>query len=115
MEKETRIRTSLQNKCLHKLFSDVANEMLAQGIERRTVVNDLAGYSCPVDASFLKDVWKAVMYTQTGLQSTTAMNTSQVQTVYDTFHRFISENYGIHCPWPTLDAMYAHEWYDEHN
>ena len=49
-------RTISQNKSIHKLFEDVSREMLNQGIERRTVTNDLEGYSCPIDAAFIKEV-----------------------------------------------------------
>ena len=102
--KETRI-TRQQQKSLHKLFTDVSNEMRAQGIERRTVMRDLKGYSCPIDAAFLKEVWRAIQYTQTGKHSTTELTTSEVQSVYDTFNVFLGEFYHIHLPWPSYDAM----------
>lgn len=98
-------RSSSQNKSLHKLFTDVATEMLAQGIERRTVMEDLEGYTCPVDDKFLKEVWRMIQYTQTGKQSTTELDTTEIQRVYETFNRFLAENYGIHLPWPSYQSM----------
>ena len=100
-----KIRTATQNKSIHKLFGEVANEMLDQGIERRTVIEDLEGYSCPIDAGFVKEVWRAIMYTQTGLQSTTQLSTAQIDKVYDTFNLFLSETYGIHVPFPSIEAL----------
>lgn len=98
-------RTNQQNKALHKLFGDVANELLNQGIERKTVINDLEGYSCPIDASFMKEVWRAIQFTQTGKQSTTELTSVEVDKVYDTFNRFLGENYGTHLSWPSMESM----------
>ena len=66
-------RSTAQNKAIHKLFEDVSREMLNQGIERRTVIEDMGDTSCPIDAAFIKDVWKAIMYTQTGKKSTISL------------------------------------------
>ena len=104
-------RTNSQNKSLHKLFEDVSREMLNQGIERRTVTNDLEGYSCPIDAAFIKEVWRAIMYTQTGLKSTTQLSTGQIDKVYDTFNRFLGDEYGIHVGFPSVEAL-AMAFYD---
>jgi hypothetical protein len=98
-------RTTSQNKAIHKLFGEVANEMLDQGIERHTVMQDLEGYSCPIDAGFIKEVWRAIMYTQTGLQSTTQLSTAQIDKVYETFNRFLSDEYGIYVPFPSMDSL----------
>ena len=105
MEPNEKSITRTQQKALHKLFSDVANEMLALGIERRTVMRDLKGYSCPIDATFLKEVWRAMQFTQTGKHSTTELTTKEVQAVYETFNRFLAEFYHIHLPWPSYESM----------
>lgn len=98
-------RTNQQSKSLHKLFTDVANEMLAQGIERRTVIEDLEGYTCPIDAEFMKSVWRAIQFTQTGKKSTTELSSAEVDKVYDTFNRFLSEQYAIHVPFPSMQSL----------
>ena len=101
------------NKSLHLLFGQVANELLARGIERRTIMNDLQGYSCPIDAGFMKEVWRAIMYTQTGLKSTTEATNAQIKTVYETFQKFLAENYNLEAEWPSIESLYAAEWYDQ--
>jgi hypothetical protein len=105
-------RTTAQNKSLHKLFADVAAEMLALGIERRTVMRDLKGYDCPIDEAFLKEVWRSIQYTQTGKISTTQLTTSEIQKVYDTFNKFLGEFYHLHLPWPSYEAMMFEEHYE---
>jgi len=98
-------RSLSQNKAIHKLFTDVATEMLAQGIERKTVVQDLDTYTCPIDAGFMKEVWRSIQFTQTGKLSTTKLEKAEIDKVYDTFNRFLGENYGIHVGFPSVDSL----------
>ena len=106
MEKQERRRTIQQNKCIHKMFSEVARELLNAGIERKTIVEDLDSFSVPIDDAFVKEIWRAIMFTQTGKQSTTEMTTSEIDKVYDTFNLFLGENYGIHIPFPSMESLY---------
>lgn len=103
MEKQ---RTTSQNKALHKMFSEVARELLDAGIERKTIVDDLDTFSVPIDDAFVKEVWRAIMFSQTGKVSTTEMTTSEIDKVYDTFNLFIGENYSVHIPFPSMEALY---------
>jgi hypothetical protein len=112
MEKETKLRTNKQSRSIHKMFSELAREALERGIERKTVINSLEGYSCPLDEAFIKEVWRAIMFTQTGKKSTTEITTSEIDKVYETFNRFWGENFGISCPFPSIEALYQAEWYD---
>ena len=98
-------RTTSQNRALHKYFEDVATELLSQGIERKTVMDDLEGYSVPVDASFMKEVWRAIQFTQMGKKSTTELETHEVNKVFETFNRFLAENYAVHCPFPSMESL----------
>lgn len=98
-------RSNSQNKAIHKLFGEVANEMLNKGIERRTVVQDLDSYSCPIDANFVKEIWRAIQFTQIGKQSTTELTSTEIDKVYETFNRFLAENYAIHVPFPSIEAL----------
>lgn len=104
-------RTSAQNRALHKLLQDVATELLSQGIERKTIVDDLDTYTCPIDAAFMKEVWRAIQYTQTGKHSTTELDSKEIDRVYETFNRFLAENYGVHVPFPSMESMTL-AWYD---
>lgn len=107
---ETKRSTSM-NKSLHLLFGQVANEMAAIGIERRTVMHDLKGFDCPIDATFLKEVWRAIQYTQTSKTSTTDLTNAEMSRVYETFSRFLAENYKLNAVWPSIESLYANEWY----
>ena len=99
------VRSSQVNKAMHKLFSDIAGELLDKGVERRTVINDLQGYSCPIDAAFIKEIWRSIMFTMTGKTSTTQMTNQEAQKCYDVLNRFLGEEYAVHLPWPSIDAL----------
>lgn len=109
-EKHDSQRSVKMNNSLHLLFDQVAAELLAKGIERRTVMLDLEGYSCPVDPAFMKEVWRTIQFTQTGKMSTTQLTNAEMSRVYETFQRFLAENYGVHCPWPSLEALYQQQY-----
>lgn len=102
MEKQ---RTISQNSALHLCFTQVATELVGQGIDRKTIVEDLEGYSAPVTPEFLKEVFKTIMYTLYLKTSTAELTTNEMTTCFDVFARFLSESYGIDVTWPSNDAL----------
>lgn len=102
MEKQ---RTIQQNKAMHKMFGEIANELLNAGVERKTIVEDLDSYSVPIDPAFVKEIWRAIQYSQTLKTSTTELTTAEIDRVYETFNRFIADNYAIHIPFPSMEAL----------
>ena len=98
-------RTITQNRALHLAFTQIATELVGQGIERKTIVDDLEGYSAPVTPEFLKEVFKTIMYTMYRKTSTTDLSTSEMTNCFDVFAHFLSENYGIDVVWPSNDQL----------
>ena len=113
MDKPEQKRTIKQSRSIHQMFAEIAREALERGIERKTVMESMVGYSCPLDEAFIKEVWRAIMFTQTGKISTTEMTTAEIDRVYETFNRFWGESFSIHVPFPSFSSLMAHEWYDE--
>ena len=95
-------RTIPQNKSLHKLFDDISRECNNQGIDQKTLLEDLTGYEAPVTPEFIKEVWKSIMWTMYRTTSTTQLESHQYSEVYDVFNKFLAEQYGIHCPLPSI-------------
>lgn len=93
------------NRSLHLLFQQVANELVAQGIDQRTIIEDLEGYDTPVTFSFMKEVWRSIMYTMYRKTSTTQLTNKEMSECYEVFHRFVAENYGINQPWPSIETL----------
>jgi len=91
---------------MHLAFTQISTLLVEQGIDQRTIVEDLEGYSAPVTASFLKEVFKTIMYTMYRKTSTTDLTTAEMTECFDVFAKFLSENYGIEIFWPSNEAQY---------
>tara|TARA_R110000850_G_C9829608_1_gene453214 strand:- start:410 stop:754 length:345 start_codon:yes stop_codon:yes gene_type:complete len=98
-------RSTQINKAMHVLFDNISTELLAKGVERKTIINDLEGYSCPIDAAFIKEVWRSIMFTMTGKTSTTQMTNQECTKCYDVLNKFLGEEYAVHLPWPSVEEM----------
>lgn len=104
-EKEATKRTNAQNRAIHKLFTEIAYELNAQGIDQRTITTKLEGYTCPVTPQFIKEVWKSILYTMYRKTSTTDMETGEVDKCFDVLNKFLGEEFGIHCAFPSMQEL----------
>lgn len=99
-------RSSAQNRSLHKALTEISNDLTQQGIEQRTILNDLVGYTAPVTPTFLKEVFKTIVYTMYRKTSTTELTTKEMVDSWDVFSKFLGEQYGIEYTWPSQEALY---------
>lgn len=79
------------------------------------ITRDLQGYSAPVTPSFLKEVFKTIMYTMYRKTSTTDLTTEEMTTCFDVFEKFLGETYGVSIEWPSQDALAMQALLDEYN
>ena len=105
MEKETRQRTIPMNRAMYLAFQQISTLLIEQGIDQRTIVKDLDGYSAPVTPEFLKLVFKQIMYTMYRKTSTTDLTTNEMTTCFDVFAKFLGEQYGLEVSWPSNDSL----------
>lgn len=103
------------NRALHLAFTQISTELVGKGIDQRTVIRDLKGYSAPVTPEFLKLVFKTIMYTMYRKESTTALTTSEMTNCFDVFAKFLSETYEIEVTWPSNDALAMQALMDDDN
>ena len=54
-------------------------------------------------------IWKPILKAMTGKESTTLMDTKDIDKIYDVVNRHISEKWGISVPFPTEEQ--AEEYY----
>lgn len=99
-------RTLTQNAALHLCFQQIANDMVQQGIDQRTVLNDLKGFDCPITPEFIKEVWKVLQYSMYQTTSTTELTTRQVDEVLDVLTKFLGETYGYQVVFPSVAALF---------
>ena len=106
MKKILKQRTISQSRAMHLMFNQVSTLLIEQGIDQRTIVEDLEGYSAPVTPEFLKQVFKTIMYTMYRKTSTTDLTTNEMTTSFNVFQKFLGENYGITINWPSQESLY---------
>lgn len=99
-------RTPQQNKSGHKYWSDVANELEAQGITRKTIVEDLGDAHLPLTEEFIKHVvWFHFMVGMYGKTSTADLTSREWTEVEKNFTLHLRENYGLQTDYPSIDAL----------
>lgn len=96
-------RTEAQNNALHKYCEDVANALNDAGITFTMFFKP--GYEVPWSKYIVKEnVWKPVLEAMFDVESTTQMEKSDVDKVYEVVNRKLSE-YGVHVPFPKRDEQ----------
>lgn len=104
-------RSSLMNRCLHRALTDIAADLQNQGIERRTIIEDLEGYEAPITMEWMKEVYKSIVYTMYRKTSTTDLTNKEMIDSWEVFSKFLAEQYGVSYVWPSQEAQYWEEWY----
>jgi len=98
-------RTEQQNKALHKYFAMVAKEMTDAGY------SDLMHFmSKPVEVPITQDnfkemIWKKVQKAMLGRESTTELETPEVDQVYQVISRHLATSFNITTPFPSEDEL----------
>lgn len=96
-----RQRTSRQNNSLHKYCELLAEALNDSGQEMKAVLA-VKSVDVPWDKNRVKEVlWRPLQEAMTGKTSTTEQNTVDVSEIYAVLDRHISENCGVHVPWPS--------------
>lgn len=111
-EQTPKQRTIQMNKSLHLGLTQIANDLTAQGIDRRTIIKELEGYDAPITMEFLKEIYKTIVYTMYSLTSTSDLTTKQMMDSWDVFSKFLGERFGIEYNWPSAESQNFEEWYN---
>lgn len=102
-------RTSQQNKSLHKFCELLAEALNEAGYEMKAVLA-VKQVDIPWNKDRVKDVlWKPLQEAMTGKESTTELNTVDPSEIYEVLNRHISQNFGVHVPWPSEESLYTGE------
>lgn len=82
-------RTEQQNKSIHLWFTAVAKECLETGV----TVNDILGKtaSLQVDEDFIKWMFRRIGKKKYGKESTTQLESYQIDLIYDEMVKFFAE------------------------
>lgn len=99
---EERIRTIQQNKALHKLFEQLADELNTQGLEMKVVLKpeyELWWNKTSIKQHLFKPLMKA-MYSK---NSTTELTTVEINKVFEQLQKMLGEKFGVEMIWPSLE------------
>lgn len=101
-------RTTQQNRALHAYFQLVSEALNDAGLDMKAVLKP------SVDINWspmtVKDfLWRPVQTLQLGKRSTTEMSTKDIDVIYDTINRHLSEKFGIHIPFPSIESLIERE------
>lgn|SRR3990167_787430 len=100
---EEKQRTLTQNRALHLYFQMIADTLNESGMDMRAVLKP------EVDIPWNKDsvktfLWKPIMKLQLGKKSTTEMTSGDIDKVFDTLNRHLSQ-FGISEPFPSIETI----------
>ena len=106
--------SSQQNKALHLLFTQVANELNGIGIP--FVYRGLKGMELETawtGVLFKEMTWRPLQKAMFGIDSTTKINTAQINAVFDAINKFFAER-GIEVSFPNEFDYYL-KFYEKQN
>jgi len=99
-------RTKKQNKALHRLFTQLAEEMAEKGIDMRTFIQVPVSFT---PYSIKEYLWKPLQRVMLGKRSTTQLDkTEDINKIYDNLNRIIVERTKGEIempPFPSLEIL----------
>jgi len=103
-EKQPRLRSLAQNRALHKFFELLAESLNDAGLDMRVVLKPEV--DIPWSKNTIKEfLWRPIQNAQLGKISTIQLNTKDIDIIYDTLNRFLSEKWGLSVPFPSVEEI----------
>lgn len=98
-------RTVKQNAALHKYFEFISNELNDLGLEfQHNGLNDNV-FSMRYTPTLVKEfVWRPIQLTLFNIESTTKLDTKQMNEVIDVITKFFGDR-GIVLPFPSIETL----------
>lgn len=105
-------RTTKQNAALHKLFSELADELNENGLDMRKTLKPTIDIRW--DGKMVKEyIWRPLMKVQLGKSSTTEMTTSDIDKVFETINKHFAEKFGLQIDFPSIESLMMKELQNE--
>lgn len=102
IEKRTDKRTILQNRSIHLYCKQVAEALNEKGLGVTAVLKPEIQFSM---LTIKEQLFKPILSALRGKDSTTQMDTHEINAVYDVMNKALSEKYGIHIEFPSEGSM----------
>lgn len=99
-----RKRTINQNSALHLYFEKMAELLNESGFTVKVVLAKTPELDW--NAKILKEVlWRRIQKKKTGKSSSADLDSREVQIVWEELNRFLGQEFGMHTPFPSLEAL----------
>jgi len=97
-------RTLRQNSALHKYFELLAIALNEAGWDmRRTLKQDV--YIPWTPENVKEHLWRPIQKAQLNKESTTDLDTKEIDIVFETLNRHLAEVTGVHEPFPSIQEL----------
>lgn len=105
---EDKQRTLKQNRALHLMFTQLADELNDHGLDmRKTLKPEI---DIPWSGKTIKEyLWRPIMKAQLNIESTTEMNTKDIDKVFDTINKHLAEKFGLEIEFPSIESLLMKE------
>ena len=104
MEQNEKQRTLQQNRALHKYFEMLAGTLNSAGLDMRVVLKP--GVDIPWSKNSIKEyIWRPIQEAQLRKKSTTELKTNEINLIWETINRHLSEKFGVSEPFPSIEEI----------
>ena len=104
MTNEEKQRTLKQNNALHKLFELYVTALNDAGYSVQVVLKKVPELSWS-KYNFKELIWRRFQQAELGKNSTTELSTKDIDKIYDEVNRFLSEEFYITEPFPSIKEI----------
>lgn len=106
MKVERQNRTANQNRALHLYLELVADTLDKEGHTLQDVVAQIKRAEIRPTKENLKEVvWRPLQQAIYNKESTTQLETHEVDRVYETMNKWLGQQFEIHVPFPSLESL----------
>lgn len=103
-----KLRTNRQNRALHLMFSQLAEELNGAGYDMRRTLKE--SVDIPWSGETVKEyLWRPVQEAQLKKKSTTELTSTEIDAVFETINRHLGEKFGLHVAFPSIDSLMEEE------
>jgi len=102
---ESKVRTTKQNSSLHKFFSIISDQLNDMGAEFNYTGIKGVEMSMPYTPTLIKEtLWKPIQIALFDFESTTQLDTKQINQIVDVINKFFSER-GVSIDFPSIEQL----------
>src|SRR3990167_7484949 len=101
-------RTEAQNRALHLYFEMIAGALNQEGLDVRVVLQVIAekGVDMMWSKELVKELlWRRIQKKYLAKESTTQLETKDIDKIYDMLNKFLAENFHITQPFPSIESL----------